>query len=137
MSALAAARRVIDRRAFLAAVRNACALGALGCWLPACSPTDPEVVDERLRAALRAHLGGSRGARLIAAASGMTPDTALATLRSDASNLRLQAVASSELLLREFIESRSSADRRAGRTRRLQGWWIAETEVAVAVLSAG
>ena len=57
--------------------------------------------------------------------------------RRDVSSRSLYAVTSNGLLLSEFIEARCSADLASGRTRRIHGWWIAETELAVAVLVAG
>lgn len=64
----------------------------------------------------------------------MSPEIAIRALHRDVSARRLYAAASSSMLLRKFVVSRCDDDLRAGRTRRIRGWWVAETEVAIAVL---
>jgi len=129
----------LDRRRFLVGAAAACGASgaaALVALMAGCSPPDDAALDDRLRTALRDLAPDARGARRIAAAGAITPAAAYATLRRDVSGRGLFALTSSRLLLSEFIEARCSADLEAGRTRRIHGWWVAETELAVAVLTA-
>jgi hypothetical protein len=104
--------------------------------LSGCFGSEESDINERLPAALRAWLGESAGARWIATRSGMTAEVALRTLRGDASNRALASVLADEQKLRRFINARKSAELRVGRTHPVRGWWLTETEVAVAVLVA-
>jgi len=123
----------IDRRAFLGGAGALVGLGGIA-LLTGCGAPEDADVEIRLRAALREIAYDGEGAKLLAGAGGMSTEIAFRTLRRDVSARRLYATAASPLLLREFVESQCGDDLRAGRTRRVQGWWVAETEVAVAVL---
>ena len=61
--------------------------------------------------------------------------TALRTLRADSSDSEWLGASEGGDALGVFVAERRSADLRAGRTRLVDGWWLAETEVAVAVLA--
>lgn len=128
-------RSGIDRRSFLVGGGALVGLGG-ATLLGSCAPPDDAALEIRLRASLREIAFDPRGAKLLAAAGKMSSEVALRTLRREVSDSRLYATASNALLLRRFIESRCDDDLKTGRTRRVRGWWVAETEVAVAVLVA-
>jgi hypothetical protein len=131
---------VLDRRRFLVGAGAVCGFAgasSLAALIAGCSPPDAAALEDRVRTALRELSLDAHGARLIAAAAGIPPAAAFEMFRRDLSSRSLYALSSNGLLLSEFIEARCSADLESGRTRRIHGWWIAETELAVAVLSAG
>jgi hypothetical protein len=129
----------INRRELLAAAsRMTCIFGtvsALPFVFSGCSAPDDAATNERLRAALQTWIGDDSGAARIRRASGTTSAAALRTLCAGVSNRCLVVVSANEFLLRRFLDHRRSDDLRAGRTRPIRGWWLSETEVAVAVLA--
>jgi len=52
-------------------------------------------------------------------------------------DLRVRAIAASDWGLRRWLRERIDADLAAGRTRLANGWIVADTELAVAVLLRG
>ena len=103
-------------------------------FFAACSPFDAWL-EARLQSSLREYALDGQGTRLIAEAGEITLEEARRTFLGDLSSRQLFELTSTQPALRKFIEARSSADLSAGRTVRVHGWWIAETELAVAVLS--
>ena len=126
----------IQRRELLVAGGRA-ALAVTMLPLSSCLESEDPVASERLPAALRAWLGESAGARWIASRSGMTVEEAVRTLSGNVSNRALASMLADEQKLRRFISARRSADFRVGHTHPVRGWWLSETEVAVAVLVTG
>jgi hypothetical protein len=135
MSGAKPAEPGLDRRAFLGGAATWLGLGGVA-LIAGCAPPDDAALASRLRAGLREAGYDPRAAKLLATAGEMSVSVALRALRRDVSDRRLYATAHSALLLRRFIEARCDGDLRAGRMRRVRGWWVAETELAVAVLVA-
>ena len=125
--------RSIDRRTFLSRIAMFWSVASVSLFA-ACSPLEAWL-EVRLQASLRELALDPQGARLIAAAGEMTPKTAGRSFRGDLSSRQLFELTSTKRTLRRFIEAQSRADLRTGRAIRVHGWWVAETELAVAVLS--
>lgn len=128
--------RSLDRRAFLHAALSligSLPLAAAATLLSGCgAPSDPEL-GRRLVASLRSLLAGAApGFELGGAAP--SRDAALATLCGDLSAFRLRALTWSDALLRRHVDDLRRADLADGRTRLVDGWILAESEIAIAAL---
>jgi hypothetical protein len=128
----------ISRRELLASA--APALGCIGiatlapAALLGCGVPTGRELDQRIVAALRSVVAGSAGSRALSRVVGMTEGEALQMLRGDLSDLRLYALTSNRYSMRRFIAERRSRDLREGRSRYVDGWLLADTEVAIAVV---
>jgi len=111
------------------ALATAFPLALHGCGVPA-----GEELDRRIVAALRSAVGGAEASGQLARAANMSEREALQLLRGDSSAYRLYALTSNRHLTRRFIDERRARDLRDGRSRYLDGWLLADVEVAVAVV---
>ena len=126
--------RSIDRRTFLGQIAMFCSIAGVSLFA-ACWPLEAWL-EGRLHSSLRELALDAEGALLIASAGEITPEAARRSFLGDLSSRQLFGLTSTRRALRKYIVAKSGADLRAGRTVRVHGWWVAETEVAVAVLSA-
>lgn len=128
--------RNVTRRSFLLTalpvLGSLSLLGGLAGLAGCAAPTEAELAG-RLSASLRSLLAGAAPAGPFAAVA-MDRAQAVATLRGDLSPRSLQALTWSDALLRRYLAGRRRRDLRGGRTRFVDGWLVAESEVAVARL---
>lgn len=95
-----------------------------------------EWLEGRLRAAVRAAMGGDTAPMPTLAAEAYLESGACARIVSPLSGWRLLRMLSSPEALRHHLASLHSGDLRAGRTVWANGWLFSETEICVAVLAA-
>ena len=129
---------IVTRRGFVAATLRsigffglavAVPLGSFGCAVPA-----EAELNRRLIASLRALVGDRAGEGSVSGSIEMEASDALALLRAGRSERRLVALTWNRRFMRAFVDDLREEDFRAGRTRYVDGWLMAETEVAIAVL---
>ena len=129
--------RRITRRAFATAALPAVASISIAASLPlilaGCGLPPEAERSRRFVASLRSALAGAAPGGALAPPP-MDAVAALATLRGDLSPLRFYALSWNETLLRRFLAGRRERDLRAGRTRFVDGWLLAESEIAIAAL---
>ncbi len=106
-------------------------LAAVGAPL-GCGPSPAD----RLSLMLRELYGDPAAAHPVARASGRTREWAAGVLRSGLADREGERRAGDPVALREHVERRRLDDLAAGRVVRVGGLWLAETEIAVAVLMA-
>ena len=127
----------ISRRELLASA--APAIGCVGLAavfplaLPGCGAPAAQDLDQRIAGALRQLVGENAASGQLSLSVDMTEAEALQLLRDDLTALRLYALTSNRLCTRRFIADRRDRDFRAGRVRFVDGWLMAESEVAIAV----
>jgi hypothetical protein len=115
---------------------GAAALVAGAPALAACALSDDEV-ESRLAAALAQLSGSSPAPSAIAASAPLSRPEAARRLRGDTGARWLWAATSSGVALRAFLASRRQEDMSAGHVRWVNGWLLAESEIAAANLAAG
>jgi hypothetical protein len=126
----------VGRRRFVArTLAGALALSTVGA-LAACRPAGRD--DRRVIEALRVLLGGAGTVPQLSpeASSIATSRVALDTLWAGASPPEIEALLESPGALRAFLQERRLADFGAERVATLDGWILAESELALVVLLA-
>jgi hypothetical protein len=126
--------RSTTRRSFLRTALSVLgSLAATAPFLAGCGVPAEEALAGRFVAALRSALAGAVPAGAFASV-GMGRDEALENLRGDLSPRRFQALAWNDALLRRYLAGRRRRDLESGRTRTVDGWIVAESELAIAAL---
>jgi len=128
----------ISRRELLASAVPA--LGGIGLAaafplvLPGCGLPTGEELDRRMAAALHAAFGDAGAAGRLSRSADMSESEALQLLCRDVPAYRLVAITSNRHFTRSFVGERRTRDLREGRSRYVDGWLLADVEVAVAVV---
>ncbi len=100
-----------------------------GCGASEEAPADPQLIQ-----ALRALVGDADSPGRLSGVANTTQKAALHRLRGDLAQDGLDAIASDGALLRAHLGRLRDADLAAGRLRYADGWLLADTEIAIAVL---
>lgn len=108
--------------------------GWLSLALQACGASEEARPNPQLIQALRLLIGDPDNPGRLVGFTQMTPRVALRTLRGDLAPERLNAIAIEGALLAAHVERLRAADLAAGRLRYAEGWLLADTEIAIAVL---
>ena len=108
--------------------------GGLSLALQGCGASEEARPDPQLIQALRALVGDADRPGRLAGVANTTPQAALRTLRGDLAQDGLDVIAADSALLRAHVERLRDADLAAGRLRYADGWLLADTEIAIAVL---
>jgi len=128
----------ISRRELLASAVPALGGIALAAASPfalqGCSVPTGEALDRRIAAALRSAFGVAGAAGQLSRSADMSESEALQLLRGELSAYQLYAITSNGRLTRRFVGQRRARDLRGGRSRYVDGWLLADVEVAVAVV---
>ena len=102
--------------------------------LQGCGTSEETRPDLHLIQALRELVGNADRPGRLAGVANTTPEAALSTLRGDLARDALDAIAADATLLRTHVARLRDADLAAGRLRYADGWLLADTEIAIAVL---
>jgi hypothetical protein len=108
--------------------------GGLAAALQGCGISEEARPDPHLVQALRELVGDADRPGRLAGVANTTPQAALRTLRGDLTQDGLDVIAADSALLRAHVERLRDADLAAGRLRYADGWLLADTEIAIAVL---
>ncbi len=125
------------RRELLAAGPTIGLLGlasGLSLALQGCGASEEARPDPQLLQTLRELVGDADRPGRLAGVANTTPEAALSTLRGDLARDALEAIAADAPLLRAPAARLRAADLAAGRRRYADGWLLAATEIAIAVL---
>jgi hypothetical protein len=128
----------ISRRELLASAAPAIGCVGLAAVFPlalqGCGAPAGRDLDQRITGALRQVVAENIASGQLSRSLKMTKAEALQLLRGDLTALRLYALTSNRFCTRRFIADRRAQDLRAGRIRYVDGWLLAESEVAIAVV---
>ena len=108
--------------------------GGLAPALQGCGASEEARPDPPLIQALRALVGDAGSPGRLAGVANTSPEAALRTLRGDLAQDALNAITVDGARLRAHVEQLREADLAAGRLRYADGWLLADTEIAIAVL---
>lgn len=127
--------QLVTRRALLARAGNTLLAWGLVAALPGAG-CGSDRSERRVVAHLRQRFGDAAGVESVATTVAWSREQALQVLRGELSDGQWAEVAGDPVALDALVAERRAGDLTGGRTRYVNGWLLAETEIAVSVLAA-